>query len=87
MLLEQYDDTYVEFMWALKLEGVEFKADSGCMYDELKPLVIDSPRWTYIKPFGPTQDVRGSVLALKKQAEGSAATNQRKKVAYNAIIE
>ena len=74
MLLETYDNIYVEFMRTFKLDGVDFKVDSGRLYDELKPLVIDGLGWAYVKPFGTKWDGRRSVLALKKQAESSAAT-------------
>ena len=66
MMLENYNDTDVEFLRTFKLERAEFKADSGRLYDEFKPLVFDDPGWTYIKPFGPKYDGRGAVLALKK---------------------
>ena len=73
MMLENYNDTDVEFLRTFKLEGAEFKADSGRLYNELKPLVIDNPIWTYVKPFGHKWAGREAVLALEKYAEGSAA--------------
>jgi hypothetical protein len=65
MLLEVYDDTDVEYMRTFKLEGAEFKADSARLFDELKPLVIDGPGWTYVKPFSTKRNGRGAILALK----------------------
>ena len=65
-MLENYNDTDVEFLRTFKLEGSEFKADIGRLYDEFKPLVFDGLGWIYIKPFGPKYDGRGAVLVLKK---------------------
>jgi hypothetical protein len=85
MLIEVYNDTDVEYMRTFKLEGAEFKADSARLFDELKPLVTDGPGWTYVKPFSNKRNGRGAILALKLQAEGTAATKIRKSAAYNAI--
>ena len=85
MLTEAYDDTDVEYMRTFKLEGAEFQADSARLFDELKPLVIDGPGWTYVKPYGKKRDGRGAILALKMQAEENAATKIRKSAAYNTI--
>ena len=40
-LTELHNNTYIEFMCTFKLEGNEFKADSKCVYDELKLRIID----------------------------------------------
>ena len=85
MLLEVYNDTDVKYMRTFKPEGAELKADSARLFDELKPLVIDVPGWTYAKSFSNKRNGRGAILALKLQAEGTAATKIRKSAVYNAI--
>ena len=85
MLLEVYDDSDVEFCRTFKLDGAEYKADSARLFDELKPLVIDGPGWTYVKPFSSKRNGRAAILALRLQAEGTAATKLRKSAAYNSI--
>ena len=85
MLLATYENTDEEFMCTFKLEGEAWNADNGTYWNELKPLIIDGPGWTYIKPFGARKDGRGAIIALTMQAEGSAALKQRKSAAYSSI--
>jgi hypothetical protein len=65
-----------------------YAVDSRTLYDELKPLVINSPGWSLIKHCSynnKTKDSRKAVLALKKQAKGQATKLNRKTKAHAVI--
>jgi len=86
MLTQQYSDSDVEYMRTFKPEGDAYISDSKRVFDELKPLIIDGPSWTYVKPFGPKCDGRGAILDLKHQTEGSDASKRRESATYNLIL-
>jgi hypothetical protein len=65
--------------------GPHFAIDNKTLYDELKPLVMDGPGWSFIKQFDKAKDGRKAFLALKSQAEGQAAKLNRKTKAYAQI--
>ena len=75
-MMTDYSDTDVEYMRTFKLEGDAYTANSNRVFDELKPLIIEGPGCTYVKTFGPKRDGRGTILALKRQDEGSATSKQ-----------
>jgi hypothetical protein len=65
--------------------GTHYAIDNKTLYNELKPLVIDGPGWSFIKKYDKAKDGRKAVLALKSQAEGQAAKLNRKTKAYAAL--
>jgi hypothetical protein len=56
------------------------------LYDEFKPLVVDGPGWGFVKKFDRMKNGRGTVLALKSQAEGLSAMITRKSKAYASLL-
>ena len=80
-----YADTDAEYMHTYALSGVDYEADCKRYYDTLKPLLINGPGWTFIRPFDRTSDGRGSVTALVAQAEGPASKKIRSSAAYHEI--
>jgi hypothetical protein len=67
------------------LSGPHFELDNRTLYDELKPLVVDGPGWSFIKKFDKKKQGRKALLALKMQAEGTSAKISRKAAAYASI--
>ena len=57
--------------------------DSRKVFDLLKQLTLEGNVWTHIVNFDTAKDGRGAFHALKAQAEGPAALEQRKQLAYN----
>jgi hypothetical protein len=67
------------------LSGPHFELDNQALYDELKPLVVDGPGWSFIKKYDKKKQGRKAVLALKMQAEGTSAKISRKAAVYASI--
>jgi len=82
---QTYSSTDEEYMAVTLLSGEHYVTDNKRVYDELKPLIVNGPGWAFIKTFNTKRDGRGAVLALKLQAEGSAAIKARKTAAYAQI--
>jgi hypothetical protein len=69
------------------LSGPHFELDNQMLYNELKPLVIDGPGWSFIKKYDKKKQGRNAVLALlKMQAEGTLAKISHKVAAYASIM-
>ena len=69
----------------MALSGPHFELDNRTLYDELKPLVVDGPGWSFIKKFDKKKQGRKAVLALRMQAEGTSAKISCKAAAYASI--
>jgi hypothetical protein len=67
------------------LSGPHFELDNQTLYDELKPLVVDGPGWSFVKKYDKKKEGRKAVLALRTQAEGTSAKITRKAAAYASI--
>ena len=80
-----YTDTDAEFCNTFALDGVDYKADVKRYYDTLKPLLINGPGWTFIRPFDKANDGRGAITALVAQAEGDSSRKIRSSAAYHEI--
>jgi hypothetical protein len=65
--------------------GVHYDFNNRTLYDELKPLVVDGPRWAFVRRFDKAKDGRAAFLALKAQAEGPAAEQVHIAKAYASI--
>lgn len=80
-----YANTDAEYSSCYLLIGPDYQADNKRIYDELKPLVIDGPAWTFIRSHDSTSNGRGAVLALKLHAEGESSKKLRSDKAYNDL--
>jgi hypothetical protein len=69
----------------MALSGPHFELDNRMLYDELKPLVVNGPGWSFIKKFNKKKQGRKAVLALRMQVEGTSAKISRKAAAYASI--
>ena len=84
-LAADYPNSDAELQATLLLTTTQARLDNQRVFDLLKPKVEGGPLWTYIRNFNRTRDGRGAYLAIKNQAEGGAAVEQRKRRAYKAI--
>jgi hypothetical protein len=85
ILNAEYESVQDRLIATTALSGTHFDMDNRTLYDEFKPLVVDGPGWSFVKKFDRTKDGRGAILALKTQAEGTAAKIMRKQAAYASI--
>ncbi len=67
------------------MSGTHFDLDNRTLYDDFKPLEVDGPGLRFVKKFDRSKDVRGAVLALKSQVEGTSAKWTRKQATYALI--
>ena len=65
--------------------GPHYITDYRRAWDLFKPTIIDGPGWTYVKQYNRTKNFPAAFLALKAQAEGTAAKQTRKAKAYAEI--
>jgi hypothetical protein len=82
---ETYDTREERLVATIVLDGEHYAIDNKAIYDELKPLIVNGPGWSFAKKFDKKKDGRGAFLALKLQAEGSSAQLTRKSEAYAKI--
>ncbi len=80
-----YEDHDARLVATTLLEGDWFFLDNQRVYDEFKSLVLKGPGWGFIKTYDRRKDGRSAVLALRRQAEGTSATQTRKTSAYAAV--
>jgi hypothetical protein len=78
--LVDIDTTLVE---TLSFANPYYHDDSRRVYVLLKYLTLTGPGWVHILNYDTHQDGRGAWVTLKAQAEGPAALEQRKQVAYS----
>ena len=67
------------------LIGSEYIADNQKVWLQIKPLLEESPAWTFIRKWDKTSDGRSAWFALTKQLEGQTAAFSRKDVAYQIL--
>jgi hypothetical protein len=84
-LAETYDSIDEEMIATMKFSGTHWKTDNKRLYDLLKPLIVDGGAWPFIQTYNQSKNGRKAFMALKKQAEGQAATTTRKAKAYASI--
>ena len=68
-----YGSVQEQLIATMALSGPHFELDNRTLYDELKPLVVDGPGWSFIKKFDKKKQGRKAVLALRMQAEGTVS--------------
>ena len=68
-------------------EKADYKTDNQRLFLILKPLLIEGPGWPFAQPFNKksSHDGRAAFMALKRQAEGTAAIVARKAASYKLI--
>lgn len=81
----EYETTEDRLIATTVHSGNHYAIDNKTLYDELKPMVIDGPGWSFIKQYDKSKDGRKAFLALKQQAEGQAAKLARKTKAYATL--
>ena len=81
-------DSVDDRIYALAVhEKGDFKTDNQRLFAILKPLLLEGPGWPFAQPFNKksSHDGRAAFLALKRQAEGTAAIVARKAASYKLI--
>jgi hypothetical protein len=79
--IEEYD----RMIYLTPLMGEGFRKDSGTVYDELKSLLINSPAFTWIRPFDHTRNGRAAWKELLNHYEGTTEQTKVKEAAYATI--
>jgi hypothetical protein len=59
-----YVDDHQRYYRTTVLSGEHYSLDNRRVWNELKPLVIDGPGWSFIKSYDATQDGRNAIVAL-----------------------
>ena len=67
------------------LIGPEYDADNQKVWLHMKPILEESPAWTFIRKWDKTSDGRSAWFTLAKQLEGRTAKFSRKDVAYEIL--
>jgi hypothetical protein len=81
----EYGSVQERLIATMALSGPHFELDNQTLYNELKPLVVDGPGWSFIKKFDKKKQGRKAVLTLRMQAEGTSAKISCKAAAYTSI--
>ena len=87
MLNAEYDSIDDDLIATTNIspDSEQYKRDTKRLFDLLKPLVVDGPGWTFCQSYKRNKEGRKAYLAIKAQAEGTAARHSKKAKAY-AII-
>ena len=72
-------------MSIVSLDGKDYQKDNSLVWQLLRPLVLETAAWNYVKQYDVTQDGRSAFLALQTRGEGEAAVNARRAVAEDII--
>ena len=84
-LASGYDTIDQDMVATLGHRGSEYHTDNQKVWMLLKPLVVESPAWSFIRKWDKTSNGRDGWLALTAQMEGKTAKFSRKDVAYNIL--
>jgi len=85
--LAEYSTTDLRLMTLVQLDGREFKKDNTLVWQLLRPLVLETPAWNYVKQYDSTQDGRMAFLTLQTRGEGEAAADARRAAAEDVILK
>jgi hypothetical protein len=85
MVAEAYTTTDLRLMNLVRLDGREAKKDNTLVWQLLRPLVLDTPAWNYVKQHDTTQNGRMAFLTLQTRGEGEAALDARRTAAEETI--
>ncbi|KAL7561636.1 hypothetical protein ACA910_001502 [Epithemia clementina (nom. ined.)] len=85
-LAETYDSIDDDLVATTAHNGDQFKLDCKRVFELYRPVIIDGPAWTFVKPTQQkNRNGREAYFVVKKQATGQAANTIRKKQAYAKI--
>ena len=82
---EEFADSDEQMSAMVVLEGDDYQADNGLLWELFRPLVSEGAAWSFVKRFERTKNGRGAILALQSQADGSAVDQTRKAEAYQVL--
>eukprot|EP00978_Attheya_sp_CCMP212_P021063 scaffold61103_cov38-Attheya_sp.AAC.1 len=85
MLAETHPSYHERFTAITAFKNSHYVEDNEMVGQELKPLVIDGPGWTFVQSFEKARNGRGAILALRAQNEGENSMLIRKQTAYLAL--
>ena len=80
-----YDTSDLRLMTLVRLDGREAQRDNTLVWQLLRPLVLDTPGWNYVKQHDATQNGRMAFLTLQTRGEGEAALDARRTAAKETI--
>jgi hypothetical protein len=72
-------------MAIVSLQGRDYLKDNSLVRQLLRPLVLETAAWNYVKQFNVTQDGRSAFLALQTRGEGEAAVDVQRAAAEEII--
>jgi hypothetical protein len=70
-----YSTANEQLMVIVSLQGRDYQKDNSLVWQLLRPLILESAEWNYVKQFDVTQDGRSAFLALQMRGEGEAAVD------------
>ena len=82
---DAYSTADVRLMSIVRLEGRDYQKDNSLVWQLLRPLVLETAAWNYVKQYDTTQDGRSAFLALQTRGEGEAAVDARRAAAEEII--
>jgi hypothetical protein len=81
----EYSTADERLMAIVRLQGRDFKKDNSLVWQLLRPLVLETAAWNYVKQYDISQDGRSAFLALQTRGEGEAAVDARRAAAEEII--
>jgi hypothetical protein len=81
----EYSTADERLMAIVRLHGRDFKKDNSLVWQLLRPLVLETAAWNYVKQYDISQDGRSAFLALQMRGEGEAAVDARRAAAEEII--
>ena len=80
-----YSTADERLMAIVSLQGRDYQKDNSLVWQLLRPLILETAAWNYVKQFDVTQDGRSAFLALQTRGEGEAAVDARRAAAEEII--
>ena len=80
-----YSTADERLMSIVRLEGRDYQKDNSLLWQLLRPLVLETAAWNFVKTYDTTQDGRSAFLALQTRGEGEAAVDARRAAAEEVI--
>jgi len=80
-----YSTADERLMAIVSLQGRDYKKDNSLVWQLLRPLVLETAAWNYVKQYDTAQDGRSAFLALQTRGEGEAAVDARRAAAEETI--
>ena len=80
-----YNTADKRLMAIVSLQGRDYQKDNSLVWQLLRPLILETAAWNYVKQYDVTQDGRSAFLALQTRGEGEAAVDARRAAAEEII--